>query len=111
MVAVTSTTLRDYLPLVATGKVREIYELDDHKLLFVTTDRISGKSFSHRTKAMTDLRRSLRRHHGELDRSERSHLGPLERILVQVYAKENSFSADALPILGHPIGRQTTLAL
>ncbi|MDI1487824.1 MAG: Bifunctional purine biosynthetic protein ade1 [Ramalina farinacea] len=42
MVAVTSTTLGDYLPLVATGKVREIYELDDHKLLFVTTDRISA---------------------------------------------------------------------
>ncbi len=32
------------LPLrrVATGKVRDIYELDDHRLLFVTSDRISA---------------------------------------------------------------------
>lgn len=36
------TDLRNYLPLIASGKVREIYELDKSTLLFVTTDRISG---------------------------------------------------------------------
>lgn len=36
------TDLRSYIPLIASGKVREIYELDKSTLLFVTTDRISG---------------------------------------------------------------------
>lgn len=36
------THLQNYLPLIASGKVREIYELDKSTLLFVTTDRISG---------------------------------------------------------------------
>lgn len=40
--ALLHTALRDHLPLVATGKVREIYALDEQRLLFVTTDRISG---------------------------------------------------------------------
>ena len=40
--AVLSTDLGKYLPLVALGKVREIYGLKDDKLLFVATDRISG---------------------------------------------------------------------
>lgn len=46
MSPVMETSLRDYLSLVASGKVREIYELDQSKLLFVTTDRISG-TISH----------------------------------------------------------------
>ena len=40
--ALLHTKLRDHLPLLATGKVRELYALDEHRLLFVTTDRISG---------------------------------------------------------------------
>lgn len=36
------THLQNYLPLIASGKVREIYELDKSTLLFVTTDRISA---------------------------------------------------------------------
>ncbi|CAF9924150.1 Bifunctional purine biosynthetic protein ade1 [Imshaugia aleurites] len=36
------TDLQGYLPLVASGKVREIYELDQSTLLFVATDRISA---------------------------------------------------------------------
>ena len=40
--AVLHTELEKYLPLVASGKVREIYELKEGKLLFVATDRISG---------------------------------------------------------------------
>lgn len=44
MSPVMETSLRNYLPLVASGKVREIYEIDESKLLFVTTDRISGIS-------------------------------------------------------------------
>ncbi|ERF69438.1 Phosphoribosylaminoimidazole-succinocarboxamide synthase [Endocarpon pusillum Z07020] len=36
------TDLERYLPLLARGKVREIYTLDDSKLLFVATDRISA---------------------------------------------------------------------
>lgn len=40
--AVLETDLRDHLQLIASGKVREIYELDESTLLFVTTDRISG---------------------------------------------------------------------
>ena len=40
----TSTPLRQHprLKLLASGKVREVYALDDEKLLFVTTDRISA---------------------------------------------------------------------
>lgn len=40
--AVLETELRDHLHLIARGKVRELYELDESTLLFVTTDRISG---------------------------------------------------------------------
>lgn len=40
--AVLGTELRDHLHLIASGKVRELYELDESTLLFVTTDRISG---------------------------------------------------------------------
>lgn len=40
--AVLHTDLKNYLPLVACGKVREIYDLEDGHLLFVATDRISG---------------------------------------------------------------------
>ncbi|MCJ1470846.1 Bifunctional purine biosynthetic protein ade1 [Pseudocyphellaria aurata] len=39
---VLQTDLRNYLPLIASGKVREIYELDQSTLLFVTTDRVSA---------------------------------------------------------------------
>lgn len=48
MAPVMGTDLRNYLPLVASGKVREIYELDQSTLLFVATDRISGMTQSHR---------------------------------------------------------------
>ena len=37
-----STNLDGILPLVARGKVRDIYEVDDSTLLFVATDRISA---------------------------------------------------------------------
>ena len=30
------------LPLLHTGKVRDIYDIDDHHMLIVTTDRISA---------------------------------------------------------------------
>ena len=43
MAPVMQTDLQDYLPLMASGKVREVYELDRSTLLFVATDRISGK--------------------------------------------------------------------
>ena len=36
------TGLQDHLHLVAVGKVRELYEIDESKLLFVATDKISG---------------------------------------------------------------------
>ncbi len=39
--AVHQTNLK-HLPLVARGKVRDIYQIDDSHLLFVTTDRISA---------------------------------------------------------------------
>ncbi|KAI4263717.1 MAG: hypothetical protein L6R42_001139 [Xanthoria sp. 1 TBL-2021] len=38
----TQTDLEDSLPLVARGKVRDLYKVDDETLLFVTTDRISA---------------------------------------------------------------------
>jgi phosphoribosylaminoimidazole-succinocarboxamide synthase len=41
-VPVLQTDLEEYLPLIARGKVREVYSIDDSKLLFVATDRISG---------------------------------------------------------------------
>lgn len=39
--AVQQTNLQ-HLPLIARGKVRDIYQIDDNHLLFVTTDRISA---------------------------------------------------------------------
>lgn len=40
--ALTDTNLQGALPLVARGKVRDLYEVDDKTLLFVATDRISA---------------------------------------------------------------------
>lgn len=40
--SITSTNLNGILPLVAKGKVRDIYEVDSESLLFVATDRISA---------------------------------------------------------------------
>ncbi|KAK9389433.1 hypothetical protein V1515DRAFT_619284 [Lipomyces mesembrius] len=40
--AITSTDLEGSLPLIAKGKVRDIYSVDDSTLLFVATDRISA---------------------------------------------------------------------
>lgn len=37
-----TTELDGLLPLVARGKVRDIYQVDEHTLLFVATDRISA---------------------------------------------------------------------
>jgi len=34
--------LQDSLPLIARGKVRDLYEVNDKTLLFVATDRISA---------------------------------------------------------------------
>lgn len=48
MPPVMQTRIQHHLPLVASGKVREIYELDSSSLLFVATDRISGMAQSHR---------------------------------------------------------------
>ena len=42
MVALTQTNLDNILPLVARGKVRDIYQVDEETLLFVATDRISA---------------------------------------------------------------------
>jgi phosphoribosylaminoimidazole-succinocarboxamide synthase len=39
---VTTTDLQGALPLVARGKVRDLYEVDENTLLFVATDRISA---------------------------------------------------------------------
>ncbi|KAH8819181.1 phosphoribosylaminoimidazole-succinocarboxamide synthase [Xylogone sp. PMI_703] len=43
--AVLNTNLTEYLPLLARGKVREVYEVDDKSLLFVATDRISAYDY------------------------------------------------------------------
>ncbi|KAL4799410.1 hypothetical protein BDV19DRAFT_259011 [Aspergillus venezuelensis] len=40
--ALTTTDLQGALPLIARGKVRDLYEVDDKTLLFVATDRISA---------------------------------------------------------------------
>lgn len=40
--SITQTNLDGILPLVARGKVRDIYQVDDETLLFVATDRISA---------------------------------------------------------------------
>lgn len=40
--SITSTDLDGILPLIAKGKVRDIYEVDSESLLFVATDRISA---------------------------------------------------------------------
>lgn len=40
--AITSFDLKGALPLVARGKVRDLYEVDEKTLLFVASDRISA---------------------------------------------------------------------
>lgn len=40
--SLTTTNLDGILPLIARGKVRDIYQVDDQTLLFVATDRISA---------------------------------------------------------------------
>lgn len=40
--AFTNTDLQGALPLVARGKVRDLYEVDEKTLLFIATDRISA---------------------------------------------------------------------
>ncbi|ANB11124.1 phosphoribosylaminoimidazolesuccinocarboxamide synthase [Sugiyamaella lignohabitans] len=40
--SVVTTDLQGTLPLIARGKVRDLYQLSDDKLLFVATDRISA---------------------------------------------------------------------
>ena len=40
--AVSGTDLQSSLPLIARGKVRDLYDVDDKTLLFVATDRISA---------------------------------------------------------------------
>lgn len=40
--ALTQTDLKDTLPLIARGKVRDVYQLSGDELLFVATDRISA---------------------------------------------------------------------
>lgn len=42
MAPVVRIDLKNYLPFVASGKVRELYEIDNSTLLFVATDRISA---------------------------------------------------------------------
>lgn len=39
---VSISELNDKLKHLASGKVREVYEIDDESLLFVATDRISA---------------------------------------------------------------------
>ncbi|OKL63089.1 Phosphoribosylaminoimidazole-succinocarboxamide synthase [Talaromyces atroroseus] len=40
--ALTKTDLQGMLPLIARGKVRDLYEIDEKTLLFIATDRISA---------------------------------------------------------------------
>ena len=40
--ALTTIDLQGALPLVARGKVRDLYKIDDKTLLFVASDRISA---------------------------------------------------------------------
>lgn len=40
--ALTQTDLKGALPLIARGKVRDLYEIDEKTLLFIATDRISA---------------------------------------------------------------------
>ena len=40
--AYTSSTMEGVLPLIASGKVRDLYDVDPNTLLFVATDRISA---------------------------------------------------------------------
>lgn len=48
MAPVMQTNLQEYLPSVASGKVRETYEPGHSILVFVATDRILGMGQIHR---------------------------------------------------------------
>ena len=83
--AVLHTDLGKYLPLVARGKVREIYDLQDGTLLFVATDRISGilrATFSSSTLKPRLHSPSLRCYHAQWHRPQRIHINEPQRVLV-----------------------------
>lgn len=52
----TKTDLQGSLPLVASGKVRDLYEVDEKTLLFVATDRISAYDVIMENVSMARLR-------------------------------------------------------
>lgn len=54
--AIVKIDIKNKLPLVASGKVRDLYAIDDDTLLFVASDRISAydvimENVSHERKA------------------------------------------------------------
>lgn len=59
--ALTTTDLQGALPLIARGKVRDLYEIDDKTLLFVASDRISAYDV-----IMENVYNSPRQHHNFL---------------------------------------------
>ena len=70
MAALMQADLSEHLRLLGSGKVREIYEIDNSSLLFVATDRISGKcldspaiwNFTYRMIAYDVVMKNVRLH-------------------------------------------------
>ena len=56
----TKTDLQGALPLVARGKVRDLYEVDEKTLLFVATDRISAYDVIMENVSSSTSKRSCR---------------------------------------------------
>ena len=56
--AMTQIDLQGALPLIASGKVRNLYDVDDKTLLFVVSDRISAYDVIMKNVSVTDYEAS-----------------------------------------------------
>lgn len=101
--AYTTADLGGSLPLLASGKVRELYVVDSKKLLFVASDRISAydvimQNVEHTTFLM--YYESSNSFEGRAEQRQSAY--PHDRVLVQISPKANSRFENTLPQSGHP---------
>lgn len=96
-----STDLEGKLPLTAKGKVRELYELPDNRLLFIATDRISAfdvilnNGIPGKGEVLTGLSRFWFSYLGDIVKNHVADNGdPLE--LVPEFIRENPKLAEQI---------------
>lgn len=86
------------IPLIASGKVRDLYEIDSHTLLFVASDRISAFDVVMKNVGLDGILRRLDPH-GILTCTGRSkkgyHFEPADRTLVSLSENTDTRSKDS----------------